>query len=477
LSRYKFRVGIEEELFIVNSRGFLVKAAEPVSKVLANMLRESSELLEIARKFLFGLQWEPNPSQIEYVTHPLPIEAIREAIIFGRELIAKAAKKLGLLIYVGSMHPVQSSPFPINGTHINISVWRRNNRKLPIRTLQYVYNNIRNHLPELISLSANTPICAGEYSGFMSSRLRFSRVLKKSSFAKLRRMPLSIVPRSKRTTFKYIILFNKPKKQEYKLVAHETGSRLLDITPRGPITNIVEDYRKSIRETRIEIRVFDNQSDERFLIDLIKITLALALEGLHKMIRGERIKEKSNLIENRDRAIRDGIDAFFLFGNEEISAYEAVEEMIERVSEYLDALGLKLESPLAKLQPEIKYYGMPKILDENDILRRLILRGKNIIRVKLGSNRKLLDYFGNEINLPTNSVVGGILIRDYKLKWVGDDSKIIRRFTEIRKRYWVMTTDGYVRLMSNDEIIEAKSAAEYLSEKLEMMYLNEKIND
>ena len=471
LADYKVLVGVEEELFIVNSRGFLAKASEAVSKELIQHLREDPELLEEARKYLFGLQWEPNPSQIEYVTLPTPIERIVDAVCFGRELLAKAAQNIGLLIYVGSTHPVQSTPLPINGTHINISIRKKNNKRLPLRALTYIYNNIRNHLPELIALSANSPVCAGEYTGFASSRLRYSKVLRVSEYGKIRRIPLSIVPRRKRMVFRYIILFNKPKAHEYKLVANQAGNRLLDITPRGPITNIIEDIRKSPRETRIEIRAIDNQSSEKFLSDIIKIIAGLALEALHKLIRGERIKERPQLIANREKAIRFGIDATFLINGESISAYEAVKMMLERISYYLDLLDLKLESPIARAIPEIKYYGAPKIIDEDGIYGRLLLRGKTIVNVRIGTERVLLDNFGVKKVLPPNSLVKGLLLRDYSLKWVSEKPGIIHRYKEIRRRYWLMMNEGYIRILPGDEIISAESAAQFLSNRLEKYLL------
>ena len=194
LDNYNIKIGLEEEIFITNSKGFLISQSETLSSALITMLRENEELLKQARNYLFGLQWEPHPSQIEYVTRPVHPSRVKEIVTFARRILAKAAGSISAKIYTGSIHPVQSNPTPLNGTHISVSVFRKDKRRPTIKMIQYIHNHIRNHLPEIIALTANSPICDGEKLEIASARLHFSRVLTPSNFAVIKRMPISYVP-------------------------------------------------------------------------------------------------------------------------------------------------------------------------------------------------------------------------------------------------------------------------------------------
>ncbi len=52
----KLRVGLEEEVFIVNELGFLARHSEAVVEGLLEVLRSDEELLTEARRRLIGLQ-------------------------------------------------------------------------------------------------------------------------------------------------------------------------------------------------------------------------------------------------------------------------------------------------------------------------------------------------------------------------------------------------------------------------------------
>ena len=473
-------IGIEEEVFIVNSKGFLAPHAEMVSAELIRLLREDEFLLKKTANRLMGLQWEPNPSQIEYVTRPMELDKVEETVSFARKLLAMAADRISCKIYTGSVHPVQSSPFPINGMHVSISIFKRKKKRPTIKTIQYVHNHVRNHLPEIIALTANSPVVAGRYIGYASARLFFSRVLVPSNYAVVKHVPMSFIPREKRSVFRYIVIFERnQKKKVARIIAHRHGLRLLDITPRGPFTNIIEDFSKSRRESRVEIRAIDIQSSVQSLSDIVKIMVALSIEAISKLVKGEKIGERPNMIENRNRAIKNGINAMFLKENGgEISARESVLNMIERVETVLDEMGLKLKSSLRKAVPETERF--PKIIIKDDYpeLFELIDKGRTIVRVKTDRKSLIPVNYNKEREKIDKKYLTGIVFADYTLDWQEEDN-IVQRFTKITRNYWLMTLEGYVKINKKDKIIGARNPITQLYVILKKMNErdNEKVNE
>lgn len=175
--KYRFKVGIEEEGFTLNKLGFLTQYSYTVAEDLLNMIQKDREKLLEVRKILLGIQWEPDPSQIEYVTHPHDLQDIYQAIKFSRTTLGECAYRNGLVMAFISMHPVQSMPLPINGTHINIS-YSGISEARRLGQLNYVANYLRKYMPEIIAATANTPIYRGIYNEYTSNRLRLSKVLK-----------------------------------------------------------------------------------------------------------------------------------------------------------------------------------------------------------------------------------------------------------------------------------------------------------
>ena len=121
---YQVLCGIEEEFLIINKEGTLVNAADELMVRAADILERDSNRLDFLQLKIRGLDAEPSPSQIEYVTIPLPPKDIAEAMEAGRKLLSDAATQLGYRIFSQSLHPIQSDPNPMCGTHINVSVQR-----------------------------------------------------------------------------------------------------------------------------------------------------------------------------------------------------------------------------------------------------------------------------------------------------------------------------------------------------------------
>jgi len=447
------RIGIENELFTLNEKGFIIPASKIVVKEIIRDITNRSVDVDLLKGLIYGIQWEPHPAQLEIVTQPLDVFSIRKAIEISRKYIAQVAKRKHIKIYSGSAHPVQSNPFPLNGTHVSISIYPRRKRGMPRKFLTYVHNNIRRHIPELIALTANSPIIAGEFSGFMSSRLVYSRVLRPSSYAIIKRSKTTIIPREKRALLKYAFVFADPKKFENKVVVNSAGLRFLDITPRGPFTNIIEDRWTSPGASRVETRFIDNPSSTEYMMDIVYILLGLSLEAIHKLFRNEKIAEPDNLQENRRRAIKYGVDAKFISDGSEIPARECIRNMLDRVAYYLDMLDIKLRTSLARGIPEIKHYGLPQIYVPNEETMNHIKAGRVLMKIELSSKRELITIEGKTRMLREGAKVFGLVFPEYKFSWVENEENMVSRFTKIEIAFWILTQHGYVPLKPNDRIL------------------------
>ncbi len=424
------------------------------------------------KMLIYGIQWEPHPAQLEIVTQPLNHILIEKAIRLARSYIASVAMRRKIKIYAGSVHPIQSCPFPINGTHISVSIFPKNRRGMPRKFLTYVHNNIRRHIPELIALTANSPIIAGNYSGYASARLVYSRVLRPSNYAVIKRSKATIIPREKRALLKYAFTFTDRKKYEHKVVANDVGLRFLDVTPRGPFTNIIEDRWASPQVSRVETRFLDNPSNVDYLMDIASIILGLSLEAIIMMYNGEKISEPKYLAENRSRAIKHGINAMFIHDGTEIPARESTMEMIERVSEYLDLLNIKLRTSLAKAIPEIEYYGYPSIVSDHEEIIKYILQGKNLMKIELRESRYLISTNGKKKRLREGTTIFGLVFPEYDFEWDEDEYNIASRFKKIGISYWLLSQHGYVRLSPEDKIVFATSPIGRLVRLFNYVYKN-----
>jgi len=90
--------GIEEEFLIINKNGTLAKVADDIMVKSAGILKKDQNFLSSLQVRIRGLDAEPSPSQIEYVTLPLPPESLQQAVLEGRKLLTEAAKRLGVKI-------------------------------------------------------------------------------------------------------------------------------------------------------------------------------------------------------------------------------------------------------------------------------------------------------------------------------------------------------------------------------------------
>ncbi len=92
---YKVLCGIEEEFLIINKNGTLAKKADDIMVKSAEILEKDQNFLNSLQVKIRGLDAEPSPSQIEYVTLPLPPSSLEQAVFEGRKLLTEAARKIG----------------------------------------------------------------------------------------------------------------------------------------------------------------------------------------------------------------------------------------------------------------------------------------------------------------------------------------------------------------------------------------------
>ncbi len=464
---YEIRVGIEEEVFLVNQEGFLAPYADQLAQGLLYKLKNNREFRKTIKTLLMGIQWEPNPAQIEYVTRPLPIEKIREAIKLGRETFGEIAQDMGMLILPYSVHPVQSNPHPLNGTHINISVINRK-RTVDREIILSVYRHIRNHLPEIIALTANSPMMGGRITNYASSRLAYSRVLMDSTEGKLRRVSYFVRPREKRDQTKYAIMFQSFKQKERKIIIDNYGRRFMDITVRGPYTNILEDLAKRKNETRIEIRAIDNQLRIDHLCDIVKIIVGLTFEALDKISRGEKIKPIEKYVENKLSAIKNGVDGTYETSSGTEPMKDRVEGMIERIQDYLEKNQLKLETNIKHGIPEAKEYGKILLVDPYPQVTKYILSGRIFANIKVKKPIKAYDLFHKEVKIKEGKLLTGMLVPYYKLT-LKSSRGVIEKIEKIEIQHWVLTQNLYIPYSDSIIIRTARGPIKQLRNQLELL--------
>jgi hypothetical protein len=456
-------VGLEEELFLLNKMGFLSRFSEILLHRLVKDLSGDRDRLEKARKYLMGIQWEPNPSQIEYVTRPMGFSELEEAVKFSRKLIARAAIRTNQLIYVGSVHPVESNPLPLNGTHVNVSI--SSNGTPSNKLLAAIYMHIRNHLPEIIAVTANSPIMNGRIHGLGSARMMYSRVLKPSGPVIMRKRPVSFIPWRERSKTRYGVIFRKMKLFKSELVFDPTGDRLKEIAIRGPSTNIPEDIHTTKRSSRVEVRGVDNQATEEYLLDTALIIAGLAYEAAVLVGKGVKIRERKNLQRNRSRAIRHGIEAeFILDGGERVKARDSFLLMMDRIKEYIDSIG-SMSSGLREGVPEIIRIGMPEIVDQEKF-SKLEEKNRVVATIRLSGGRDGISLTGERFHV--TGEVKGLLFPEYSLKF-REENGIVRKFDRIEKRYWLLSKEGYIPLMESDDVIKAITPIGHMAKILEKL--------
>lgn len=464
---YEVLCGIEEEFFIINKDGTLVEVADDLMEEAAKILDRDENLLESLKLKIRSLDAEPSPSQIEYVTLPLPPSELEEAVKMGRKLLIDAASKLGVKIFAQSLHPIQSNPNPIVGTHINVSIHEKNYVMKP-KELRAVYNYLWNYLPEIIGLSANSPIYQGEKTGIACNRYVKSNVLKPNGPAKFKQPEKgpALVQMQYYGRLRYNLRIGSGEDEFAKsVIANSRGARLVDISPRGPSTNIGDDKDDSPSRNRVEVRVIDVQQDIQDVLDLAYLCCASAYHALYLNSTG-KISIDPYHQTNVKAAVRDGHNATF---KREKSSNEPILESIKRwyneIKDYQKYLGVKIlslpEEKLKKepLQKEISINFKTKSIE------RLRRRGQSHAQVRLANSRIVSDGRGNRYKVKGGARVHGNLSSDYDLDYE-EENGLVKTFKNISVINTLEVQGLEIPLEEDDKILDSFSDTDYLARRL-----------
>ncbi|TXT58090.1 MAG: putative metal-dependent hydrolase of the TIM-barrel fold [Promethearchaeota archaeon] len=465
--QYHVLCGIEEEFLIVKKDGTLIEAADEMMQEAADILDNDPDRLENLKIKIRSLDAEPNPSQIEYVTLPLPPEALEEAVFSGRKLLIDAADRLGVKILAQSLHPIQSDPHPIVGTHINVSTMKKGNVMKP-DDLRTVYNYFWNYLPELIGMTANSPVYRGEEKDIASNRLAKSNVLKANGPAKIEipdKGP-ALIRRRYYGRMRYNLKIGSGEDEFAKdVIANSKGQRLVDITPRGPSTNIGDDKDESPSRNRVEIRIVDVQQDPQDLLDLAYLCCASALHAVY-LDKSGYLKTDSYHQENAENAVRNGRKAGLRRAeNKKESLEESLTRWMEETKKYQDYLGLEIKNlPKEKLQKAPLQRGL-KVNFQTKQLEQLRQQGRNYAKIRLNKSRIVSDERGNRYKVSGGNSINGTISADYSLDYE-EQNKIITHYTNVKIVNTLEVQGLQIPLREDDEIISTMSQRDYLTRRL-----------
>ncbi|UCE12973.1 MAG: hypothetical protein JSV04_12375 [Candidatus Heimdallarchaeota archaeon] len=459
---YQVLCGIEEEFLIIDENGTLVDAADELMVRAAEILERNSKWLETLMLKIRGLDAEPSPSQIEYVTLPLPPSELPEAIESGRKILIDAASHVGYKILAQSLHPIQSDPHPMCGTHINVSVQKKGGI-MNVEELAAVHDYFWNYLPELIALSANSQVFQGTQTNIASNRISHSTVLRPngSSQIQIPKTSAALVRQQYYGRMRYTLRLAGENVK--RVITNPRGERLVDITPRGPLTNIGDDEDSSLMTNRVEIRIFDVQQDHNWLLDIANLCCASALHAICLQKTGKIIPDPFHA-ENVQRSVYNGLNTRLLRDrNKEESIQESVQRWIKETATYQEALDVKVRnlprerSDLDQGELDVEFKTKP--------IEDLRQQGKRYAVVQLNQSRTITDHRGRRYAISRGTQVQGTITVDYQLTYREKDG-IVTNFDEIKITNSLDVQGIRIPLTTKDRILVALSRSEFLSRRL-----------
>ncbi|MFX0038048.1 MAG: hypothetical protein ACFFAB_01785 [Candidatus Heimdallarchaeota archaeon] len=464
---YQVLCGIEEEFLIINKNGRLARVADDIMVKSAEILESDQNFLSSLQVRIRGLDAEPSPSQIEYVTLPLPPTSLEQAVREGRKLLTDAAKQLGVKILAQSLHPIQSDPNPICGTHINVSVQRKGSLMTP-EEMKIVYNYLWDYLPEIIGISANSHIYRGNWNNIASNRCANSTVLKQNGFALIEipenRPALIPMRYYGRMRYKLKIGFEEDEFSK-KVITNNRGDRLVDITPRGPFTNISDDNDELPSRNRIEIRIIDVQYNTEDLLDIAYLSCVSALHAIYLQSSGEIVKDPYHTV-NVENAIANGYKAVFkrINGTSE-SLEKSILRWMEETKKYQDYLGIQIKSlPDKKLQADNSQKEL-NIEYQTRKIEKLRQQGKTYVLMELVEPRIVTDRRGNRYKITPGTQVRGTLEASYSFSY-DDTDGMVTNFNGIRVVNNLVVQNLKIPLLENDHVLRGQSESESLIDRL-----------
>jgi len=459
--------GIEEEFLIIEKGGSLAEIADDIMVKSAEILEKNSSLLNSLQLKIRGLDAEPSPSQIEYVTLPLPPSSIEQAVKEGRGLVIEAAKQIGAKILAQSLHPIQSDPNPISGTHINVSVQKKGAIMTP-ENIKAVHNYLWNYLPEIIAISANSPIYRGSFNNIASNRCANSHVLKRNGFAVIQipENKPALVPMRYYGRMRYKLKIGYEKDEfSKKVITNNRGERLVDITPRGPFTNISDDNDELPSRNRVEIRIVDVQYNVEDLLDIAYLCCLSSLHAIYLNSYGEITKDPYH-DENVEIAIGSGFNSEFKRSNGSKESLETtLSRWVEETSKYQDYLKVIIKNlPTKKLQGE----QIQKNLDidyNTRKIEKLRQQGRVQATIQLSDPRIVKDQNGRKYRIERNTQIRGTISAGYEFSYDERDG-LVSKFKGIKVINYLTVQNISIPLKASDRIVKVQSESESLIDRL-----------
>jgi len=319
----RYTVGVEEELMIVDAHTLdLVSAIDSIVDEQPPSGQIKPELLE---------------SVLEIATSPCPdVPTVGAELVSLRALARERARSQGLDIGAAGTHPfarwedqrvvsddryrdlVRSLGFVarqelVFGMHVHVGM-------SDAEEAVQVANGLRNHVPLLIALSANSPLWRGGLTGLMSSRVPIFRAFPR----------VGLPPRFEGWT--------------------DFERRVETMSNCGLIedyTYLWYDVRPHPRLGTVEIRAMDSQTRVEHTIALSAFVVSLVKLLTEEFQRGEVAAEPpwEILDENRWVAARHGLDAelFELESGERRGARELTGALLARLAPHAQELGCERE--------------------------------------------------------------------------------------------------------------------------------------
>ncbi|MBD3188570.1 hypothetical protein GF325_17195 [Candidatus Bathyarchaeota archaeon] len=465
LENFEVLCGIEEEFLIINEDGILAEMADEMMKAAARMLRKNNHMLETLMVQISGLDAEPNPAQIEYVTLPLPPSELKNAVHAGRDLLITAAEDLGVKILAQSMHPVQSNPNPIAGTHINVSVKKRGTLMTP-EQLQSVHNYLWNLLPEIMALSVNSPMYKGSLNGYTGNRYRASSVLKMTGPAKIERPDYSpaLLPIQYYGRRRYKLRIGVGDDEfSHKVITNARGNRLVDITPRGPSTNISDDKDDSPTRNRVEVRAIDVQQDVNKVLNLAYLLCASALHAIEH--QEDPVKLDENHESNVREAFTNGRNAMFIKDGNRLELEDSVQQWLDDTKKCQDILGFPLDGNAIKtlLAPPAQSK-IEKDFQTREI-EKLITRDNMYAVVRIRDSRIVRDKGGQKYKVKQGAMINGMLSTAYFLEFEEQD-RLVSRFNSIKAVNYIDVQGLQIPLKEGDKVVRVLNESDYIFNRL-----------
>ena len=319
----RYTVGIEEELMIVDAASLdLVSEIDSILGEPPPSGKIQPELLE---------------SVLEIATSPCPdVATVGAELVALRSLASERARSHGLEVGAAGTHPfarwedqrvvsddryrglVRSLGFVarqelVFGMHVHVGM------SDPDEAV-HVANGIRNHVPLLIALSANSPLWRGGLTGLMSSRVPIFRAFPR----------VGLPPR-----------FEDWRDFERR-VETMSGCGMIE-----DYTYLWYDVRPHPRLGTVEIRAMDSQTRVEHTIALSALVVSLVKLLTEEVERGEVAAEPpwEILDENRWLAARHGLDAelFELAQGARRGARELTEALLQRLAPHARELDCERE--------------------------------------------------------------------------------------------------------------------------------------